>query len=140
MTHKESHLALTSPNQLLIPTLNPDQSAELWIDVATSQIQGALWFSCTLIPFDETREIHTLQRDPGATVISKYKVNSWAKIIYIQPKLELLQTRTNILIFILTLIVFIDSLIGIKEIAKSIIQVLVWALTNLTNMLSTLVK
>jgi hypothetical protein len=68
------------------------------------------------------------------------KINTWGKIIYIQPRLELLQARTNILVFILTAIVFVDSLIGIKVIAKGIVELIVWVLSNLANLLSSLVK
>jgi hypothetical protein len=75
MTQQESTMSISSSNQLLVSSLNPLQSTELWVDTGTSEIQGALWLSCSLKPFDDTREIETLQRDPGTNVFSKYKKN-----------------------------------------------------------------
>ena len=140
ITHKESGLRIFSSNQVAISLLNPEQSVDIWADEAVSELQGAMWLSCDVKASDTTRAVTTFQRYAGKQNVPFEHANAWGNIIYVQPKLELLQARTNLLVFALTIIVTIDSIIGLRVIVNFIFALLAELFTGIASLLNTLIR
>lgn len=118
-----------------ISTLNPDQEADIWWpDPLSTFLEGLVWLTCLVIPNDpEREEIETYQRDKNTGTVGKSKhLNKWDDPLYIKGKFEFEQARTNLLIFILTLLTLLEGLFGIKEVVFWTLELLrgrlVWLL------------
>lgn len=84
-------------------------------------------------------EIETYQCDKNTGTISKYgPLNKWADPLYIEGKFELEQSRTNLLILILTVLTFLEGLFGIKEVVYWVLGLLRGILTWMLTILNTL--
>lgn len=141
LTHKETNIEIAFSRQAAIPLLNPREATALWLETTVSQFQGPLWLSCKLRPNHPTRTITTMQRTFGTQEVDTYRApNAWGKVIYIQPRMELLQTRTNLLILILTLIVLFESLFGLETMLNAALGAVITVLSEVAAFLASVVR
>jgi hypothetical protein len=114
-----------------IKPLNPGEEYDLYIDKYTLWHEGSVSTRCTLVP-DKTGEIiHTYQhhRDHDADELFP-KPNEWWHDYYCQSQQQLLQTKTNNLILLLTTITVIEAIFGLKESLKYIASIVAWGLSK----------
>ena len=122
---KTANLAITSSEEPQIKSLNPKETTELYFDTYTCLHMGALWITCDLLPTGKNHEIKTYQYDKNHKCDEPYnKINKWAEDCFVQGQLELLQSRTNTLILILTSITVLVAVFGLKYLLKSLFIIL----------------
>jgi len=117
-----------------ISKLNPDEKLDIWWpEPLSTHLEGLIWLSCSVIPNEtDKEEIETYQCDKNTGVISKYKsINQWGVSSYVESKFELEQSRTNLLVLILTVLTLLEGLFGIKEIALGFLELFRWLLVSL---------
>ncbi len=116
-----------------VDNLNPNERTRLWIGSLTTPAEGVVWVSAELIPQTPNAYVTTFQRDQGTGQIdtSPGVTNNWGVGWFIQPRLELQQARTNNLIALLTLLLVLEAVFGLKNIAVGILHliqaILLWA-------------
>ncbi|MCK4905281.1 hypothetical protein KAS42_03450 [bacterium] len=111
------------------PELNPGQEIILWWpNPLTIILKGQAWVGCTVEPENrETTKFITYQFDGNCNKESPYaRPNEWGFGIFIRGELEQQQATTNFLIFLLTLLVFLDGVWGLNAIFKQIFKVFGW--------------
>jgi len=113
--------------EFAIQELNPGQEITLWWpNFLTTPIRGQSWVGCDVEP-DDTQKTRftTYQFDPVCDTKEKHSTrNSWGYALTVRGELEQQQARSNFLVFVLTLLVFLDGVFGLDEIVKFIISVL----------------
>ena len=114
--------------ELFFRELNPGEEVTLWWpDPITVIIKGQTWVSCIVKPEEEKKKTTfvTFQYDLNSKKESRYeKTNSWGDGLVIRGELEQQQAKTNFLIFILTMLVFLNGVWGLDIIFKSIFSCL----------------
>lgn len=107
--------------------LNPGEEIELWWpDLLTTVFQGGAWVSCDVEPIDLTAsKFATYQYDIHCKKEFKNREhNQWGDGFIIRGQLEQQQALTNILMFVLTLLVFFDGVWGLGNIFKFLFKVM----------------
>ncbi len=116
-----------------IPNLNPRHTTRLWIGNMTTPIEGVVWVSAEVTPQAPNAYIKSFQKDQGTGEIeaSGSVVNGWGVGWFIQPRLELQQARTNNLIALLTLLLVLEAVVGLKNMVVGLLHllqgILLWA-------------
>jgi hypothetical protein len=115
-----------------IKPLNPGEEFDLYIDKYTLWHEGSISTSCVLIPDKIGEKIHTYQhhRDHDADELH-HTPNEWWHDYYCQSQQQLLQTRTNNLILLLTVITVIEAIFGLKESLKIIAGIIALGLSKI---------
>jgi len=110
-------------NEFIVRSLSPGETVEVWWpDAMSTCLEGLTWVYCDIVPNTLDEEVITYQKDRSTGVIDKYKdFNKWGDAIYIERKFELEQSRTNSLVFILTVLTFLEGLFGLKTLANFLI-------------------
>ena len=106
--------------------LNPGETNTLWWPNSISTVQkGQTWISCDVTPDTDEKQFKTFQK-------TKYEekpeecpggFNHWGDAIFISSKAESNQKITNILMLILTLLIFFDGVWGLDNIAKTALNI-----------------
>jgi hypothetical protein len=108
-----------------IKPLNPDEEYDLYIDKYTLWHEGSIETFCSLTPDRENETIHTYQHHKGHGEDELYdKPNEWWQDFYCQSQQQLLQTRTNNLILLLTTVTVIEAIFGLKESLKFVASII----------------
>ncbi len=107
------------------PPLNPGQEFFIYFpDLMGITEKGELWVNCSVKPKDTSNniiEFKTFQYDlfskkevlfPGENFVD------WGNAIIVRGELEQKQAITNVLMFILTMLVFLDGVWGLDDIFK----------------------
>jgi hypothetical protein len=135
-------MTITQDNieEFTVPALNPGQEIDLWWpDPMTPAIRGSGWIQCSVIPKESTIQIKTYQVDSYSKKPQSYKqINRWGEVLLIRGELEEAQAKTNILLLILTILMFSDGVWGLDKIVKFIINGIGWLLSFLGNWISEL--
>jgi len=119
-----------------IKALNPNEEYELYFDRYTFWHEGSIGTRCKLSPDKEGEVIKTYQHHRDHDFDEPYKnENEWWHDYYCQSQQQLLQTRTNNLILVLTVITVIEAVFGLKYSLKLIIGSIAWGLSQLTTLL-----
>lgn len=125
--------ALSTPK---IKALNPKEEFELYFDRYTLWHEGSISTKCTLVPDNDGEVIKTFQHHRDHDLDEEYiNKNEWWQDYYCQSQQQLLQTRTNNLILMLTVITVIEATFGLKDSLKLIIRMLAWGFSQLTTLL-----
>lgn len=124
-------------DEMLIPTINPNQEVIIqWPDILVPHMKGQAWINLDIKDQPENTTFETYHLDKYSGKVEKNNLNNhWQMSTSIRGELEQRQATTNILILILTLLVFLDSTLGINTIIKSIIQGVSWILLSVGYML-----
>jgi hypothetical protein len=114
-----------------IKPLNPGEEYDLYIDKYTLWHEGSISTSCILVPDKSGEKIHTYQHHRDHDIDELYaKPNKWWHDYYCQSQQQLLQTRTNNLILLLTTVTVIEAIFGLKESLKFIAGIVAWSLSK----------
>ncbi|WP_373017602.1 hypothetical protein [Thiomicrorhabdus sp.] len=116
--HRASQSNNTIRKNITLPSLNPNQTEEVFLDGITFALDGGYWYSMKLSPAATNQDIVTHQFDPYHGTDEKYGTNEWGEIIYVEGKLATLQSRTNHYILILTAITVWEAIFGIGDSLK----------------------
>ncbi|MEZ9233829.1 hypothetical protein AB4259_22515 [Vibrio amylolyticus] len=119
-----SQEALSTPK---LKPLNPGEECDIYFDRYTLWHEGSIGTRCTLVPDHNGEKLITYQHHRDHDTDEKYETeNAWWQDYYCQSQQQLLQTRTNNLILLLTVITVIEATLGLKDSAKFIFSVLAW--------------
>jgi len=128
----EGGVGTTSHNEYTIQMLKPDQSTDIWTGNWTERTEGQVWLGCYLRPATPNTVIKTLSRDPSTGDIGRWPVdNGWSYVWFIQRKMDVQQARTNNLIMLLTLLLVLDSVFGLKNMAVLLLHLVVGAFAKI---------
>lgn len=124
-------------DELFVRALNPNEEVYIDIDTSTVFLEGMQWAEIDIVPNDETIHYETYQFDDNHKLIKRYydseeDENAWMDSIYIQKKMELLQSRTNSYILLLTILTVWESLFGIKATVKNVFEVVSFCLLKVS--------
>lgn len=120
-----------SKEEFCIPELNPGQEIILWWpEPMRTIIKGQTAISCSVIPDkSDLEKFITYQYNAVSKKEDLYGIpNHWLGALSIRGELEQQQSMTNFLIFILTLLVFLDGVWGLNIIFKTIFKIFGWLL------------
>ncbi|OZS42378.1 hypothetical protein [Photobacterium sanguinicancri] len=128
-------------DEILVRSLNPSEEISIPIEESTLYLDGMLWAYLELEPTEENATFTTYQIDEKTGVVSKYHDsdddnNKWMCEIYVQKRMELLQSRTNNYILALTIITVWESVFGLKNTLKLIVNALSSSLFYLSKMIT----
>ena len=102
-----------------IPSLNPSAYAEINIDRMTTLLEGIVWISCQITPLDPKDKITTYQKDIGTQQLVEPSTNSWGQEVLVLSKNQLSFSHQNTLLVILTILIFLDGVWGLGNIASA---------------------
>jgi len=78
---------------------------------------------CSLVPAAPNIEITTYQVDASSGDVSPYQqINEWGNVWFMQRQMEVQQARTNNLIMLLTLLLVLETLFGLKNIVMDLLH------------------
>lgn len=131
--------------EIYVRSLNPGEEIYIEIDKATVFLEGMQWAEVDIEPKEEIYYFETHQFDEKHNTVKKYydteeDKNEWMDSIYIQKKIELLQSKTNNYILLLTIITVWESVFGIKDTLRNIVNLFASVLVFLSDSLSWLVQ
>jgi hypothetical protein len=129
-------------NLPVVKLLNPGESVELILESHVIYTVGPTYAEMILNPNTPTEELIFYSHDEihQTDVEIKSKKNLWVQELYCQGELEIQQAKTNLLIFILTLITVAESIFGLKDILFTIIKILQIILTGAVSALQYLLN
>ncbi|WP_046007490.1 hypothetical protein [Pseudoalteromonas rubra] len=112
-----------------VRSLNPNEEIFIEIDRGVIFLEGMQWCYLSIHPKSEGKYFETYQFDESHNRVVKFYIdeednNNWMDHVYIQKKMELLQSRTNNYILLLTLVTVWESIFGIKNSLKSLAVIL----------------
>ncbi|WP_105199087.1 hypothetical protein [Pseudoalteromonas sp. T1lg10] len=121
----EKYFQCMEENEKYVRSLNPNEEIYIEIDRATIYLEGMQWCYVDIEPKDNSHFFVTYQYDANHKRIVRYSEyeddnNKWIDHMYIQKKMELLQSRTNQYILLLTVITVWESVFGIKNTIKNL--------------------
>lgn len=119
----------TDTTELSFQELNPDQETIImWPDPQRVIMKDQVWIDCVVEPENTTTsKFITHQYDEACKKDDPYRAtNFWGNALLIRGELEQAQAKTNFLIFILTLLVFLDGIWGLNKIFKKIFEIFGW--------------
>lgn len=120
-----------------IKALNPGESYDLYFDKYTLWHEGSIATRCKLKPDNGNEEICTYQYHRDHDIDEPYKdKNKWWQDYYCQSQQQLLQTRTNNLILLLTSITVVEAIFGLKDTLKFSAGIVAWSFNELTMLFS----
>ena len=99
-----------------IKSLNPNEAVDLWFDSVIFQIDGPIWLKFSLIPKNEEETIKIYKLDRITKESYYLGTNDWIDSIFIVNENSVHQKTTNILLVILTIIILLEQIFGIKQI------------------------
>lgn len=120
--------------EFTLAELNPGEEVKLWWpNSSTPIIQGQSWVECVVEPEDKkSTKFITYQFDRNCNKESRYKEeNQWGQALFIRGELEHQQARTNNFMFLLTLLVFLDGVLGLDIILKRIFGIFGWLFSQI---------
>lgn len=105
-----SDLAVETYFEKQVSPLGPKKSTNVWVANTMCMAHGAIHISCTIVSSVPGVTIKTYQCSPGHDNYTLLKhAGHWEDANYVQPRFEFLQSRTNMLVLLLTLVTVIDS-------------------------------
>lgn len=131
--------------------LEPNGYDEIEFDTTSIYVEGMCWAIVDLEPDDNRYEYETYQLNTCSGKEEKYSrrgdktntFNNWKDSIFVQKKMELIQSRTNTLILWLTIITVVESVFSIKSTLLFFInnfiklyKLAIWFLENMKYILS----
>lgn len=127
-------------DELFVRALNPNEEIYVNVDTGTIFLEGMQWAKIDIVPNDKKIHFETYQFDDHHQLTNLYsdceeEENSWMDTIYIQKKMELLQSRTNNYILLLTALTVWESLFGIKATVKNIFEMISLSLLKISEFL-----
>ena len=125
-SNENKNLVQDFKEEFSISILNPGETTKIWIPYQISTfLEGLIWISCNVVLKNSNDEIITYQKDNITGVIDKYnRINDWGDSSYIQSKFGAEQSKTNYLIFVLTSLIFLEGVFGLRNIAIKILWLL----------------
>jgi hypothetical protein len=128
-------------SKIKIKALNVMEEYEIYFDKYTLWHEGSISTQCALVPDKPNEIISTYQYHKDHDTDEIYRVkNQWWHDFYCQSQQQLLQTRTNNLILLLTVITVVEAVFGLKETAKTFILGLAWVFHQAGSVLAWLVS
>ncbi|HLB88236.1 MAG TPA: hypothetical protein VJK29_11345 [Terriglobales bacterium] len=123
VTGESQPLSSNIREEFAIPVLNPGQSTELEVGRFNLAFEGVTWVGCSLVPAAPNIEITTYQVDASSGDVSPYQqINEWGNVWFMQRQMEVQQARTNNLIMLLTLLLVLETLFGLKNIVMDLLH------------------
>ncbi|MCF5838646.1 hypothetical protein [Aeromonas veronii] len=117
----EKEARIIADNQdIYVRALSPNEEITIHIDNLTSYFDGVLNSGFQITPNDEGAYFETYQFDRNHNKRMLYSINEsvfnwWVDAFFIQNKMEVLQSKTNNYILLLTTVTAWESLFGIKD-------------------------
>jgi len=109
--------------EIFVRSLNPNE--ELYFELGSTIIylEGMMWNTIEIEPKDDDSCFITYQYDEQHNKLEKFSIededkDKWMDTIYVQKRIELLQSRTNSYILLLTIIIVWETVFGIKDTLK----------------------
>ncbi|MFQ2290828.1 hypothetical protein ACK323_04825 [Aeromonas enteropelogenes] len=139
-------LKITMDNdEIFVRSLNPGEEIKISLNNCKCYKDGALWAGISITPNDSNCIFITYQYDMHHNKNMLYskdedKYNQWADLIYIQNKMELLQSQTNNYILLLTFVTAWESIFGIKATLIKTLQGLGYIFIMMSDVMKFLVK
>ena len=100
-----------------VPAINPNESKDVWMGKMSTYLSGLVWINGVILPENTTtHKITTYQKERGTNQSVNPQTNIWGNSYFIQSSAEVESSRTNFLILVLTLLIFIDATLGLKNI------------------------
>lgn len=111
---------VNADKQISVRPLNPGESLYVEVDRVTAFIEGVVWAKAKLSSSSSVYDIAPFQIDTNHDVRSRCHLDeendtNWVEDIYLHKKSEVLQSRTNNLIVVLTVITVVEAVFGIKK-------------------------
>ncbi len=101
-----------------ISEVNPGEEKQIWMGKMTTYLAGLVWISGDVEPQEAgTQRIITFQKERGTNQSVNPSTNSWGNSHFIQSTAERESGYTNFLILLLTILLFLETLVGLKKIA-----------------------
>ncbi|OGY57756.1 MAG: hypothetical protein A3C03_00080 [Candidatus Colwellbacteria bacterium RIFCSPHIGHO2_02_FULL_45_17] len=113
------------PGEFKIGELNPSDEITLWFGELNTFLEGMVWVACDVSQLTPTDKITTYQKERNTNQVILYnRPNSWGVEEFIQSQSQVQTARTNFLLVVLTLLIFLEGLWGIKSIVISVLNLL----------------
>jgi hypothetical protein len=124
--------------EFCIPKLNPSEEIKIWWPNPTvTIIKGSVWIQCKITPKESNVIVKTYQVDRCTNKPQNYRIpNSWGDAIVIRGELEEKQSKTNFLLLILTILMFLDGVWGLDVLYKITVINIGWFFSTFGNWLS----
>lgn len=106
--------------ELSFKKLNPNEEEIVWWpEPFTTVLSGKCWIECRVVPDSKEVKFSTYQDPPHSIKPIAYsKTNHWGDGLVVISRIEAQQSRTNTLMFLLTLLMFLDGVWGLDFIVK----------------------
>lgn len=113
-------------DSVFVRSLNPNEEIKVLLNSCTCYVDGALTTDIEIIPNTPNSFFITYQYEKHHNKNMLYsdsfdKYNQWIDMFPVQNKMEVLQSKTNHYILLLTVVTAWESLFGIKETVKNIL-------------------
>lgn len=118
------HLIHNIPGEFEVRSLNPNESEKIYIAQITTLLDGLLWIECQLNPSQQEQTIVAFQRDCGTGQIIDPQTNRWGHEFFMMSSSQVSSNRLNVLVALLTFLMFWDAVFGIKNTIISVLKFL----------------
>ncbi|NTV79600.1 MAG: hypothetical protein HGA25_10830 [Clostridiales bacterium] len=109
--------------ELSFSKLNPGQEEIIWWPSPHSlPFRGSIFVSCDVISDNSNSNFFTYQWDRNCKRASKFHPDRWGEALSVRGELEQQQATTNMYMFVLTCLVFLDGVWGLNNIANMIVN------------------
>ena len=106
----------TNEKEYQIPVLNPDAEFTIPLDRITLELEGLVWVKCSVHLTGATGDIRSFQYDPdNRKDIEFTDINEWGVEVAIVSQSAYQQRRTNLILVVLTLLMFVEAVFGIRN-------------------------
>jgi hypothetical protein len=119
----------TDTVEMSFPELNPGQEIDIiWPDPQRIILKDQIWIECLVEPEStSTTKFITHQYDKVCKKDMPVRAsNFWGNGLSVRGELEQQQAKTNFLMFVLTLLVFLDGVWGLDKTFKKIFEIFGW--------------
>ena len=126
--------------EFFFPELNPGQETTLWWpNPVVIVMKGQVWVKCRVEPEDISKATYkTFQFNRFGDAGAYGTPNEWGSTLLIRGELEQEQAKTNFLIFVLALLVFLEGVWGLSTIFKTMFKVFGWLFSQVGELFNAL--
>lgn len=128
-------------NKLSIKSLNPEEDCELYVGKYLIRHEGSIKIEVDLLPVDKSISITAHQYHDASDYDEEIKEkNKWFIDYFCQGEQQIIQTRTSNIILVLTLVTFVEAVVGLRYLLDLIVGFLVLHVNYLIGFLGLLIN